>query len=68
MKKLVNIDILVKALQNAGMKAGVCITGSTSYPLVRLADGLTVWGYVPDNMDSEDNLIAEKTLQSIILK
>ena len=65
MKKVVEIDELVNALRKAGMEAGVCISGSSSYSLLRLAGEIEVWGYVPDpnfkGVD-EDELIGNETL------
>jgi hypothetical protein len=68
MLKMVDIEALIASLRRAGMEAGLCLEGGSSYPLVRLAGGMELYGYVPDpnfQEQPEEDLIAQELLDSL---
>jgi hypothetical protein len=68
LKKMVDVDELIIALRKAGMDAGICLEGSSSYPLIRLAGGMEIYAFIPDpnfQGPSEDQLIAQALLDSL---
>ena len=68
MRKVIDIDNLIAALRAAGMEAGICPEGSSSYPLVRLAGNLEIYAFIPDpnfQGPSEDQLVAQRLLDSL---
>ena len=68
MKKIVEINTLVSALKAKGMEAGICASGSSSYPLIQLAGDLEVWAFVPDpsfSTQEVDKLIGQETLSKL---
>ena len=68
MKKMVDVDELICALRRAGMDAGLCLEGSSSYPLIRLAGGMEIYAFIPDpnfRGPSEDQLVAQRLLDSL---
>jgi hypothetical protein len=68
LKKMVDVDELICALRRAGMDAGLCAEGSSSYPLVRLAGDLEIYGFIPDPTHQgpeESELIAQNLLDKL---
>jgi hypothetical protein len=55
MKKIIDVDELVKCLKCIGVEAGICAYGSSSYPLYTLSGDLELWAYIPrDTMPVND--------------
>lgn len=69
MKKMIDVDMLVDALNSAGMDAGICAKGSSSYPLVELAGGMEIYGFVPSSeihdAEYQESLLAHATLDKL---
>jgi hypothetical protein len=66
MKKIIDVDELVRNMKRAGMEAGTGIDGASSYPIVSLAGGLEVWGYIPGEMPvEEDGLLGPDVIQKL---
>jgi len=66
MKKLIEVKELLNALHDAGLEAGICAPGSSSYPFLRLAGDMEIWAYIPDPEWAEaEELIGVETLRSI---
>jgi len=69
LKKMVDVDELIIALRKAGMDAGICLEGSSSYPLIRLAGGMEIYGYVPDpnfQGPEPEDLVAQNLLDKLV--
>ena len=49
LRKLVDVYGLVSALKGAGMDAGYCKGGDTSYELIRFRDGSFIWALNPEH-------------------
>ena len=68
MKKVIDVDNLIAALRRAGMDAGICLEGSSSYPLIRLAGGLEIYAFIPDpnfQGSGPEDLVAQGLLDSL---